>query len=101
MYVTLDEAKKHLQIDPSFTDDDNYITNLIDVAEDSVSKHLDIALEDLLSGGGELPPAIKQVVLLMVGNLYANREPVSYSSVVKIPYTMEYLIGLYKYYYIP
>ncbi len=36
MYVTLDEAKKHLNIDADFTDDDAYITSLIEVSEDSV-----------------------------------------------------------------
>lgn len=100
MYITLEEAKKHLQIDQEFTGDDAYITSLIEVSEDSVSKHLDIALEGLIARG-KLPPAVKQAILLMVGNLYANREPVSYSGTVKIPYTMEYLIGLYKKYYIP
>lgn len=29
MYVTLEQAKKHLNIDNSFTDDDNYILQLI------------------------------------------------------------------------
>ena len=36
MYVTLDEAKKHLNIDADFNDDDAYITSLIEVSEDSV-----------------------------------------------------------------
>ena len=36
MYVTLDEAKKHLNVDADFTDDDAYITSLIEVSEDSV-----------------------------------------------------------------
>ena len=29
MYITLESAKKHLQIDEDFKDDDNYITFLI------------------------------------------------------------------------
>lgn len=100
MYITLQEAKKHLQIDADFTDDDSYIITLINVAEDSVSQHLDIALKELIKGG-DLPSAVKQSILLMVGNLYANREPVAYTSVVKVPYTLDYLLGLYKRYYIP
>lgn len=100
MYITVDEAKKHLNIDDSFTDDDNYISGLILVAEDAVSKHLDIALDDLVVDG-KLPSAIIHSILLMVGNLYANREPVSYSSVAKVPFTLEYLLGLYKRYYLP
>lgn len=100
MYITVDEAKKHLNIDNSFMDDDNYISGLILVAEDAVSKHLDIALDDLVVDG-KLPSAIIHSILLMVGNLYANREPVSYSSVAKVPFTLEYLLGLYKRYYLP
>lgn len=100
MYVTLKLAKKHLQIDDSYTDDDDYITGLIQVAEDAVSQHLDIALQDLLVDG-LLPSAIVHSILLMVGNLYANREPVAYTSVVKVPYTIDYLLGLYKHYIIP
>lgn len=78
MYITVEEAKKHLNIDDSFMDDDAYIGALIKVAEDSVSQHLDIALEDLVVDG-VLPSAINHSILLMVGNLYANREPTAYS----------------------
>lgn len=100
MYVTLKLAKKHLQIDDSYTDDDAYITGLIQAAEDAVSQHLDIALQDLLVDG-ILPSAIVHSILLMVGNLYATREPIAYGSVTKVPYTLEYLLGLYKQYNIP
>lgn len=47
MYVTIKEVKKHLQIDDSFTDDDQYLESLIKVSEDSVANHLDVALEDI------------------------------------------------------
>lgn len=97
MYVTLSEAKKHLLVDDSFKDDDDYILALIDIAEDAVAINLCIQL-DSITTGGELPPVVKAAILLLVGNLYANREPVSYTSVNKIPYTFDYLISLYKNY---
>lgn len=97
MYINLDQAKKHLNIDTGFTLDDLYILDLISVAEDAVSKHLDIALIEL-EAGGQLPPAIIQAMLLMIGNLYANREPVSYGVIAKIPLSYEYLLSLYKKY---
>lgn len=100
MYITLERAKKHLQIDDSFTDDDAYIIGLIQVAEDAVSQHLDIALEDLLVDG-VLPSAVSHSILLMVGNFYATREPIAYGSVTKVPYTLDYLLGLYKHYNLP
>ena len=79
MYVTLCEAKKHLLVDNSFKDDDEYILALIDIAEDAVSININIPL-DSITVGGELPPAVKAAILLLVGNLYANREPVAGSS---------------------
>lgn len=97
MFVTINQAKKQLQIDDSFKEDDDYILSLIQVAEDAVSHHLDYPLQELLEGG-ELPSSVLQSILLLVGNLYANREPVSYSSAVKVPYTLDYLLGLYKKY---
>ena len=90
MYITLEQAKKHLLVDEDFRADDMYILDLIAVAEDSVSKQLET--------GGNLPPAIIHAMLLMIGNLYANREPVAFGTVVKPPYSYEYLIGLYKHY---
>jgi len=97
MYVTLCSAKKHLLVDSTFTSDDEYILALIDVAEDAVEKNLNTVLEDI-TVGGELPPAVQSAILLLVGNLYANREPVAYTAVNKVPYTFDYLISLYKNY---
>ena len=33
MYILLDDAKRHLNVDKDFRDDDKYIASLIDVAE--------------------------------------------------------------------
>lgn len=97
MYISLEQAKQHLLVDADFKADDLYILDLITVAQDSVEKHLDIALEEL-EEGGILPPSVIHAMLLMIGNLYANREPITFGTVVKIPYTYEYLVGLYKKY---
>ena len=98
MYVKLEEAKKHLLLDDSFKDDDLYILGLIDVAEDAVARNLNLKLDELAVDGEFTPPAVIHAILLLIGNLYANREPVSYSSVNKVPYTFDYLISLYKNY---
>ena len=97
MYVSLCEAKKHLLVDDSFHCDDEYILALIDVAEDAVATNINQKL-DSIAVGGAIPPAVKAAILLLVGNLYANREPVAYTSVNKVPYTFDYLISLYKNY---
>lgn len=93
MYVTLNEAKKHLNIDTDFVDDDLYIISLIQVAEDAVQKNTDIVLADQIEGG-ILPPSLKHSILLLVGNLYNNREATSYSIPKEVPFAYKYLVNL-------
>lgn len=64
--VTLGEAKLHLRVDQDFEDD--YITSLILAAETHVSMYLGDDLPD------PMPASIKAAVLLLVGDLYENRE---------------------------
>lgn len=45
MYLDLETVKKHLVVDSTFTDDDSYITELIQVAENAVEVNLGIALK--------------------------------------------------------
>lgn len=60
--------------------------------------NLNIASLSELEVGGILPASIIHAVLLLIGNLYNNREPVSYGTVVKVPYTLDYLLAPYKNY---
>jgi len=64
--VTLDEAKIHLRVDQDF--EDGYITSLILAAEGHVSVYLG---DDLPN---PMPAPIKTAVLLLVGDLFENRE---------------------------
>lgn len=98
MYITLEEIKKHLNIDSNFTDDDNYLLSLEKVAEDSVSKHIDNDLINLENENGEIPNALKHALLLMIGTFYSKRESVSFASVTEVPLAYEYLLSLYKNY---
>lgn len=94
MYVTLEEAKDHIRVD--FDDDDIYIESLIEVSEAAIANEINEDFADILEGG-ELPKPLKQAILLLIGQLYNQREPVLIgSSVVKIPYTLEMLIAPYK-----
>ena len=96
-YLTLELAKQHLLVDAEVTEDDSYITQLCDVAEAAVEVDVDRPLASLVDNSGNLPKPIVQAMLLMVGNLYANREPVAVGvSVNKVPYTFDYLKDLYK-----
>jgi hypothetical protein len=64
--ITLSEAKQHLRV--MHAQDDQYIEHLIDAAEGHVSAYLGDDLPD------PAPAPIKSAVLLLVGDLYENRE---------------------------
>lgn len=93
-YLELDKVKKHLNVDLDFTDDDEYISSLCDVAESIVEKHLDNDLENVIAfSGGELPAPIIHAMYLLIGNFYMNRESVAFASSSDIPLSYEYLLA--------
>jgi len=98
MYITVDEVKKHLNINDTFTEDDNYISALILACEGAIAKHLNVYLTDLEDDKGDIPAPLKQALLLLVGNYYANRESVAYTTAVEIPNSYNFLIDLYRNY---
>lgn len=98
MYIQLDLAKKHLNIEEDFMEDDEYILSLIEVAEAAVRVHINEDFADIAEkNGGCLPPPILQAALLMIGNLYQNREPIGNKGIA-LPFSYQYLIDLYKNY---
>lgn len=103
MYLTLDIIKKHLNIDDYFTDDDNYLIGLAQVAEQVVEKHIDSNLSEMADEEGHLPCPLLQAMLLFIGNMYQSREAISfangkYNTPVEMPLSYSYLLSLYKNY---
>ena len=98
MYIPLDLAKKHLNLESSYTADDQYILMLIDAAEQAVRVHVNEDLDTLAeNNGGCIPTPIFQAMLLMIGHLYQNREIVG-TKTSELPMAYEYLIRLYMNY---
>lgn len=99
MYFTLDTIKKHLNIDEYFTDDDEYLLYLANVAETVVERHIDNNLSVLCDEEGNLPSPLCHAMLLFIGNMYQSRESVAFnSSSVEVPLSFSYLLSLYKNY---
>jgi hypothetical protein len=98
MYLQLDQIKKHLNIDEYYKDDDEYLLYLASVSELVVEKHIDCNLVELCDVRGDLPSPLLHAMLLFIGDMYNNRESVSYSSPHEVPFSYEYLLSLYKNY---
>ena len=98
MYISIEEIKKHLNIDSTFTEDDEYLKHLYEVAEKVVSKHIDNSLMDYVSEG-KLDSGLRHAILLYVGDLYNSREGNAYGvSVSEVPFSYDYILSLYKNY---
>jgi hypothetical protein len=96
-YITLDQAKKHLNLDDCFCEDDDYIIQLIDVAEATVEENICRKLSDMEGDDGVIPSPLCHAILLLVGNFYSNREPVVVGATPsKLPLSFEHLISLYR-----
>ena len=67
--LTLEEAKLHLRVDG--TDEDTAIQTMIDAATAASADYLNLPLEELTITA---PSPIKAATLLMIGDLYENRE---------------------------
>lgn len=99
MYLTLQQVKKHLNIDHN--EDDQYLADLITVAEDAVRNDLNLtSLSEIEDNAGMLPASVIQAMLLLVGTLYANRESVTYGTPNVVPHAYQYLLALNRTYYI-
>ena len=97
MYISLDKCKKHLNIDPDFKEDDNYIMSLVEVAEEIVQRHIGYRFEDILVDG-QLPMALQHAMLLFIGTMYANRESVTFGSASELPLAYNYILQLFENY---
>jgi uncharacterized phage protein (predicted DNA packaging) len=97
MYIELEQAKKHLNIDNDFLEDDNYIIDLICVCEDAVQRHINIKFEEITIDS-VLPASLQHAILLLIATYYANRETVAFASANKIPFAYDYLLDLFKKY---
>ena len=94
--TALSILKAHVRAD-DFCEDDAYLQHLLDAAEQHVVATTNRTIADLVEiGGGELPYAITQAVLLIAGHWYNQREAVAGVAMAEVPYTLLALIKPYR-----
>ncbi|MFA9202788.1 MAG: head-tail connector protein [Flavobacteriales bacterium] len=92
--VTLEQAKAHLRVLHYYEDD--YIAALIPVAAQAVADYIDRPLDHLICVdlAGNLKAPLRHAMLLMIGDLYANREAQGAALAVNI--TCQNLLAAYR-----
>lgn len=88
MYITLKEAKQHLNIDDDFfKEDDPYILSLIEMAEMALSGELNRPLGDCIDPRtGDLAASLKHVVKMLVATAYNFRETITVQNVKNLSF---------------
>jgi hypothetical protein len=78
----------------SITDLNTLITTVAFTTSDS---GLSYVIQPTPLESSVLPKPLKQAILLLIGNLYNQREPINVGNMVtKIPYSLDFLIAPYK-----
>lgn len=93
-YLTLPEAKKHLNVEHD--EDNTFIMELIDVAEDFLQHLLGRSLYSVEVASGVLPPALRHALRMIVARFYADREGYRAGRITEFPFTLSALIGRYR-----
>lgn len=95
-YITLEQIKKHCNVDLDFTDDDGYLEALAEASFEVVSKYIDCPLTQLEDENGALPKSLIHAMLLWIGQQYAVREAVSTASLSPVPTAFELLCDIWR-----
>lgn len=98
-FLTLAQMKTQCRIDADITDEDDYLNQLGEVAEEAVENDLN---RKLYATDDEIPETDttgivvtvrhKQAMLLMVGQFYENREVTSELTMKEVPLAYNHLI---------
>lgn len=96
-YTNLNLFKKHVRAD-DFSEDDEYLQQCLDAAEEIVIRATHRSVEELLSisDGEHLPPSLTQAVLLVGGSMYDHRENDAPQQFCEIPIGATTIIKQYR-----
>ena len=101
-FLTLDQIKQQIRItDPDDASEDDHLTLIGSAAEAAVINHINRnlypeAVPEDDSNGLVITDNIRMAMLLMVGQLYENREATSDLTMKEVPMAYSYLLDSYR-----
>jgi uncharacterized phage protein (predicted DNA packaging) len=90
--ITLDELKEHLRIERGFTDEDDYLCGLICAAQEAVEKAINRRIAECENA------TVVHAVKTLAATWYGSREGVSFGTPNRVPYTLDFLLGMNRNY---
>lgn len=93
MYVTLEDIKRHLNVD--FNDDDTLITSMMEAAEVSIEQSINTPLADIAEEG-VLPKDLVHAIRIMTSVFYEYREGFTHGKIMQVPFTLAHLLTPYR-----
>jgi hypothetical protein len=116
LYTTLSGLKQQLNIEPTYTTDDTILATILNASEQAVINYLNPFVTGLTTGitlnlsgttvnvnmsgytksHTTVSIAVVQATYLLAAHLYTNRQIVSFTQGVEIPFTYRFLLDPYK-----
>ena len=96
--MTLNQVKNHLRLYPNDADENNHLELLIQAAVSHASQYLGRPIP-WPDKDGELvpvPPDVQAAILLIIGDLYENREGIVVGTIVAVNPTVQNLLHFHR-----
>lgn len=94
--VSLALFKKHVRAD-DFADDDEYLSHLLEVAEETVIIATNRTGQELLDGNnGVVPAPLQHAIMMLAAHWYNQRESVSSVQMHEVPDSLQALVKPYR-----
>lgn len=94
-FLTLEDIRQQLRLDPEPSEETQYITHLGLTAERKVLKYISRTYDEVVEMEGEWPEDLTHAALLLVSQWYMYREPVERASLSVVPYGFDLLVKEY------
>lgn len=85
-WLTLTKIKAQLRIETDFTDEDEYLVDLGEAAEEAVLTYCGLTHEDFCNEYGAVPAMVRKASLLLVDTWYKHRSPSDNLQLSAVPY---------------
>lgn len=94
-WLTLEQIKAQLRIEPDFTAEDTLLKSYGEAAEETLMNYLNRPYLDIIERYGKVPEPLVQASKMLVDVSYQHRSPISVTSISLVPYTFDLLVKPY------